>query len=214
MKEIPILFRTEMVKAIIEGRKTQTRRIVKDLIGLNRTNAKIASLEEYNLCPFGKDGDLLWVREAHRVFYDAKAKTFTVGYSDGSVKAFYYKSLSLNLIKKLKNRKSLKKGTWVSARFLTKELARIWLQNTGYKIERLNDISEDDAIAEGVQEHEGTCFWKDYNHPEKSVLEAGYFNPISSFESLWQSIHGPDSWKENPWVWAVTFKVISTTGKP
>ncbi len=213
MKETPILFSTPMVQGILQGRKTQTRRIVKDLIGLNRTNAKIAALEEYSLCPFGKEGDILWVREAHKIVYNKQTGNFSVFFRDDNVFHFYYKKLSLNLVKKLKKRKSLNKR-WVSARFLPKELSRIWLQNTGYKLERLNDITEDDAIAEGVQEHEGTCFWKDYNHPEKSVLEAGYFNPISSFESLWRSIHGPESWHENPWVWALSFKVLATNGKP
>jgi hypothetical protein len=194
MNEYPILFSTSMVQAIVQGRKTQTRRIIKRYIS-----------------PFGNEGDLLWVKESHRIFYGDKTKTFVVEYSDRSVKAFYYKSLSLNLINRLKNRKSLKKGTWVSARFLPKELARIWLQNDRHIVtERLNDISKEDAIAEGI-EPIGKLGYRNYM-ATPNMLQV--VNPINSFQSLWQSIHGPDSWKENPWVFAVSFKVVSTTGKP
>lgn len=85
--------------------------------------------------------------------------------------------------------------------FLPKVAARIWLQVTDIRVERLQDISEQDAIAEGVEKRSGsdslTRF--DYRH---------------YYYDLWDKINGPESWQANPWVWVVSFKVLSTTGKP
>ena len=223
MKTYPILFSTPMVRAILQGRKTQTRRLLKPqpeyrknfdgkggvfgtwFNGSNLEHPKFFLKDVEPYYPYGQPGDLIWVRESHRVFYSSTTKTFTVQYSDGIFKDFYYKSLSLNLIKKLKKRKSLKKGSWVSARFLPNELARIWLRNKGYKIERLNDISEEDAIAEGVEQR-GTCF-RHYHLPDAATEHARH-----SFQTLWNSIHGPGSWQANPYVWALSFEVVSTSG--
>jgi hypothetical protein len=189
MKDYPILFSTPMVQAILQGRKTQTRRLVKDFalnwLNLGFTPGMVADPDN-SLCPFGKDGDLLWVRETWSMYRDA----------------VLYKA-SNEIFKGVK---------WKPSIHLKKKNARIWLRNEGYKIERLNDISEDDAVAEGVEKGkaaDGESYYRDYN------LSLNCFvNAKTSFKTLWHSIHGSESWHENPWVWAVSFKVVSTNGKP
>lgn len=188
MKESPILFSTPMVQAILQGRKTQTRRLVKrkalEWLAPDMFTPEFVA-ENFN--PYGDEGDLLWVRESFfldEMYVQGKLLSqhcnFKTSFPDPS------------------------KYKWKPSIHLKKEHARIWLQNTGYKIERLNDISKEDAIAEGI-EPIGKLGYRNYMTPPDMV---GVVNPTNSFQSLWQSIHGPDSWKENPWVWAVSFKVI------
>jgi hypothetical protein len=112
-------------------------------------------------------------------------------------------------------------------RFMPKKYARIWLQVEEVRVERLQYISEEDAKAEGVQPNcegkEGCpsslckdeCSAKDeYFHYMRSLDDFPAFSAKESFESLWEKINGRESWEENPWVWVVEFKVISTNGKP
>lgn len=110
---------------------------------------------------------------------------------------------------------------WFSPSQMPTSAARIWLQVESVRVERLQDISEDDAKAEGVERVRakvddfgnvvaGTEVYRNYPHPLISAL----MDPRDSFSTLWQSIHGAESWDANPWVFAVTFKLLSTTGKP
>ena len=92
--------------------------------------------------------------------------------------------------------------------------ARIWLEVTSVRVERLQDISEEDAITEGIERADnffGCTCWKAYGEPEGADVVCPD-DPIGSFRTLWESTGG--DWDANPWVWAIDFKVLSTTGLP
>lgn len=195
--ERPILFSTEMVQALLAGRKSQTRRILKPQPPQQFSNfgGAIAfvtdkTLNHTVLCPFGRPGNLLWVRENF---------CFADSFEDGKeVRTYSYKASPLTKLK----------VKWKPSIHMPKDAARIWLKVTNVRVERLKDISKEDALAEGVFEIEKDEAYKDY------MKQAGsYAGPIGSFFSLWESINGIDSLLANPWVWVVEFEVISTTGR-
>lgn len=203
-KEIPILFSTPMVQATLEGRKTMTRRIVKpqpdqdDEPGLV---PKILGNEEnwgkwywdtdegeriVKACPYGEPGDVLWVREK-----------FTK-YKGGG---FAYAANGHTCYPDIR---------WWPSIHMPKDACRIWLEVTEVRVERLQYISEDDAKAEGIERSrsgDGRIVYKHYLKPKYGP------SPVHSFETLWTKINGAYSWAANPWVWVVSFKVLSTTGK-
>jgi len=203
LKETPIIFSTEMVKAIIQDRKTTTRRKVKG-IALKWLGSDLLFTPEYvadpgnNFCPFGQVGDMLWVRETF--------SPWKISQGDTTISSGYY------------YRANFPDGTghkFKPSIFMPKEAARIWLEITHIKIERLNDISEDDALSEGVIEYEDGTFHNYFT--QKGLRESDGVECLlakGSFQGLWCSIHGLDSWKHNPWVWAISFRVLSRTGKP
>lgn len=212
MKERPILFSTEMVQAILQGRKTQTRRVVKPLLQADAHSPWIREdnyrlwqwcVGKANVCysanerlnPFGIPGDLLWVREKHAV---VDGVTVFCSYDD------YFSPVV---------------ERWKPSIHMPKAAARIWLQVTDVRVERLHDISDDEAIAEGIYRypspvHVGETEYKDYWEKDWDKSWIGFLKPRVSFMSLWESIHGNKSWKANPWVWVVEFEVISRNGKP
>lgn len=190
MKEIPILFSTPMVQAILAGRKTQTRRLIsfpKDYDGKavfnNHPFGLKYSSNEFDGCvkrlnsKWQKD-DLLWVRES-----SCKNNTQT-GWP-----YMYKASEETHYVNHIK---------WKPSIHMPKEAARIWLEVTNVRVERLHDISRGDCMAEGC--------------PFPNMAKET--NPKAWFSNLWQSINGQESWDANPWVWVVEFKVLSTAGKP
>jgi hypothetical protein len=201
MKERPILFSTPMVKAIMEGRKTQTRRIIKntcehtvlDNHGLCRHCNHGTG---YYLCRYGKPGDILWVRETW--LSDER------GSIDGKSKCIYYKTDLPD--------SSVWDGYWKPSIFLKKEDCRIKLLVKNVRIEKLNDISENDAGAEGIDW--GLHFilnrprFRNY-YDKKNSSGAWYHNPVDSYKSLWESINGKGSWNLNPWVWVIEFEKLN-----
>jgi hypothetical protein len=103
---------------------------------------------------------------------------------------------------------------------MPKTAARLWLQITGIRVERLQTITEDDAKAEGVERwieermRSKPEYYKIY-YREPGDIDSHYCSTAQcSFETLWRSINGPESWDANPYVWVIEFKVISKTGKP
>lgn len=203
MSERPIIFSGPMVRAILDGRKTQTRRMIKP--GSVRENIASEAAEDLELKGWetfrGRDdalnaakpafgvGDLLWVREAiaPRYFDDGKP-AYRADWTPGAAEV-------------------AKEPRWTPSIHMPRWASRITLNVTGVKVERLQDISEDDAIAEGIAPNPvqvGT--WIDY--PEGSSA-AGWINPRGSFRSLWESIHKPGSWEANPWVAAISFERIA-----
>lgn len=205
MKEHPILFSTPMVQAILEGRKTMTRRIVKP-----QPNA-IAPFE-YGMpteayygdwphsgyakelkCPYGQPGDHLWVRETfqHTKILNINPEDKNYGYvykADGQPWEDY------------------EGWTWKPSIFMPREASRIDLLIKSIRVERLQDISDKDAINEGIEViHES-----DYTVYKNYLLKVklGSVNPIKSFRTLWQSINGPGSWEANPWVWVIEFERV------
>lgn len=211
----PMLFSTPMVQAILEGRKTQTRRIMKHQppkgnykfgINVSGTRCKENGLlhwigideeieykvtdsnQPYFKCPFNK-GDIIWVRET---FVPIKnSNDFFYKADEGiSVPFFDYQQ------------------KWKPSLFMPKEACRLFLEVKDIRIERLNEISESDAIAEGVEiihyAEPNVPIYNNYLLKEK----LGTTNPILSYQTLWQKINGQNSWKENPFVWVYDFKVV------
>lgn len=193
MKERPILFSGPMVRALLAGTKTQTRRVVKPLpITLNRETNSL-QVDDKNIangrfakqvaCPYGQPGARLWVRETFAridgqtrpwIETDYKA-TYTHGDRLGD---------SLGIRKK-----------WSPSIHMPRHASRITLEITGVRVERLQDISPDDCIAEGA--------WP----IAQRELGRGH-EAVAAFRDLWESINGPGSWAANPWVWVLEFRLV------
>ena len=204
MKERPILFKGEMVRAIMEGRKTQTRRIIKntDLIEIIEDGVPYYQ-DEYgdyhkteSACPYGKIGDRLWVRESFRLSTWDDCSCYEMCSCQIGVPMY---SADFNGDKDW--------GPWKPSIFMPRKASRINLEITNVRVERLQDITEEDAEAEGVhREFDGSHMWyKNYQGTGMFKYPPG---AILSFKSLWQSINSPESWNENPFVWVVEFKTV------
>lgn len=206
MKERPILFTGPMVRAILEGRKTVTRRVVKpqpDFLGSMvdpNTPFKTldAGLHARITCPYGEPGDRLWVREA----WAADAQVDAIAPSDLSQgePIWYSADLSVrqtgcSMISKGRVRPSIHMPRWAS---------RILLELTAVRVERLQDISEEQALAEGVRGE--PC-----DHARQACADIGCWGDTAkgAFGFLWESLNGEGSWAENPWVWVVEFKRVT-----
>jgi hypothetical protein len=182
----PILFSSPMVQAILAGRKTQTRRVMNpqptwvlnDGKPLWPTNPKYLT------------GDILYVRETWSHYYDPNGHPYEPV-----------------IIYKADFGPEPVDWNWKPNIFMPKAAARIFLQVTDVRAERLQDITEEDAIAEGIEcIHESDVkVYRNYLLKEK----LGSTNPVNSFSSLWNSINAKTSpWKKNDWVWVYTFKKI------
>lgn len=212
-REIPILFSTSMVQAILEGRKSQTRRIVKpqpvqqvmgggpfeamkslgisdDPLGWTWKGTRWMPWPEsiLNMSPYGKTGDRLWVRE-------------TWAYVDfaGEDNGYVYRATDPDW-------ETTEEWRWRPSIHMPKAAARIWLEVTEVRVERLQEISEEDAIAEGVETMsiDRVKCYRDYGGDDGEDTWIG--SPTISFETLWQSINGAESWEQNPFVWVIKFK--------
>jgi hypothetical protein len=222
MKFIPILFKPEMVQAILEGRKTMTRRVVKlknilspksihkDGSGKGwvawsprkvsaEETARLYPGEDGFKCPYGQPGDVLWVRETHyrygSWFKNGVSKTGKQKWKFVVDKNFPNIRYTDNPPEKIE--KANYHGTGWHKRnslFMPKEACRLFLKITNIRVERLQDISEADAWAEGVS---GKCY-------DKRPCQRD--NAGHSFCTLWQSINGKESWDANPWLWVVSFE--------
>ena len=231
MKETGLMFKAPLVPAILEGRKTQTRRVVKGVghdncIALRKPSKTKAGVfthamdaPKLGLCPCGKPGDRIYVRETWN-WFDPKAipaeragqrAPFTG--CQGSRQIPWVTAYAAD--GPLPHPGYCGKEHWRPNIHMPKWAARIWLEVTGVRVERLQDISEKDAIAEGIERTEdffGCPCWRDYSEPEGPDASVCPDDPIGSFQTLWESTGG--DWAANPWVWAIDFKVLSTTGRP
>lgn len=214
----PILFSTEMVQAILRGEKTQTRRIINPqpttelfsaIIGGYDNIPKMARFwtkrEPNN--PLIEDiklkysvGDILWVRETWQ-----HTKCLNINFEDENY-GYVYKADGQPW-------EDYEGWTWKPSIFMPKEACRIFLKLTNIRIEKLNNISESDAIAEGIER------WTEERMKSKPTHYKVYFQnckpedlmsytscPIDSYETLWQKINGEKSWSENPFVWVYEFE--------
>lgn len=180
-KERPILFSAAMVRAILDGKKTQTRRIVKGVALEWLDDAGFDPhfvAKDNDLCPYGKVGDRLWVRE-----------TFCPNYFDEPDFTTAYKADYTNDIADV-----VQEPKWKPSIHMPRKLSRINLEITDIRVERLQDITDADAQAEGVDGWSG-------------VVIVG--NDIA-FAELWDKINAKRGygWDKNPWVWVVTFKRV------
>lgn len=222
MKERPILFSTPMVQAILEGRKTQTRRIIKPQpIEKSCTElvAKMSGHENallYDDCKYGIPGDHLWVRETHYRYGHWKKNGMT---KTGKQKWSFIPDPHFSEVRYVDNPPmKIEKNTfrgigWYkrSSLFMPRTASRINLKITNIRVERLNDITEEDAQKEGIEKI--TC----KQHPENisyrdvNCRVIAYDTAIDAFHQLWESINGIGSWNQNPWVWVIEFKRIKNT---
>jgi hypothetical protein len=213
MTDRPILFSAEMVRAILDGRKTQTRRIMKPVPTFNAGGAILdadGGQEDYVVphwvlpsacsCPYGQPGDTLWVREAWRVHksYDILNAARVYGAMGGDV-AYCVDYLATPRQENFwgRGRPSIHMPRWAS---------RITLRITDIRVERVQDISEDDAIQEGM-ELERYVPVSD-SAGLHACGEAEETNPLEEFRNLWTSINGPGAWEANTWVWAISFERV------
>lgn len=188
MKERPILFSAEMVNAILDGRKNQTRRIVKpepDSILNGEPYWNIGGLrlrETANNplhCKYGLVGDSLWVRETFWHNDEIPGIDGCCYRADGEMP------------------RHMEHSKWKPSIFMPRLASRILLEITDIRVEQLQNISEKDAKAEGCRCNKDTC------------AETGYGNYRDSYRALWESINGKWSWDTNPFVFAISFKRIT-----
>lgn len=197
-KERPIIFTAEMVCAILEGRKTQTRRQIKGLpIDAEKIwhdggcwiveNQHGQCWKKALKCPYGQPGYHLWVRETWRQLFGNE---------------YAYSATDSDVYTETKWRPSI---------HMPRAAARIHLQITHIRAERLHDITDEDAIAEGIgrtRPNNGPNYYYDNYHTGRWMKPNMLNNPIASYCTLWEKIYGPGSWEQNPWVWAINFKKI------
>jgi hypothetical protein len=224
MKERPIIMGAESVMAILDGRKTQTRRVIKiqppeedyqlltvidstrnkdegcshwAKLNESKTNIVIDDGRMFR-CPYGIIGDRLWIRETWKQVFDTP-KVVTYKSSDPT---------------------NINGGKWRSPLFMPRWASRITLEITDIKVERLQDITEEGAIAEGIefdsgweeQSGEGYCDGVGYMNYETGDLDC--ITPKESYRTLWNSLNAKRgySWESNPWVWVISFRVVNNEG--
>jgi hypothetical protein len=219
-KERPILFSNLMVNAILKGKKTMTRRVIKPqpIYTTTMNDIKWYSWKDrmftmrgmqdniVPLCPYGGPGDLAWVRETWRV--DAKYDQLPPSKLPKNVIVDH--AASLNIINE-----SLFSypGRWRLPRFMPRWASRMTLKIASVRIEHLQDISDEDAIAEGIERVGGkySCNpWKNYLKGKPGEMLQDCSSPTRSFQTLWDSINFQRgySWEVNPLVWVIEFKII------
>lgn len=200
VKERPIPFNSEMVNAILSGQKTQTRRAVRftnyhpsvlekqpdqwQVIGFDVYDGK--GIIDGTLRPvYGKVGDILWVRETWCGVKQLGGRWVR--------EKFHYKADEPEL-----------SGLWKPSIHMPREACRLRLEITDIRVERLQDISDNDAIAEGIKIDQTVYPNRLFNY-HKNAWQTGGF-PAVAFYQLWKMIYGEESFKSNPWVWVVEFK--------
>jgi hypothetical protein len=250
MKERPILFSAPMVRAILEGRKTQTRRVVKwvpsprgnfktvRLTGTNEyvlldddrgltwtpysgSGEQLWPVERYrDACPYGGPGDRLWVRETWQAlrFVEAMSEGYSLGYCDDryapdkipkSNENGFWKPVYAATDPFGEEPTSEERGfSWRPAIHMPRWASRLALDVIRIRVERLQDITEEDARAEGVT----------FGEPQPAIIngergEVCFFNARDAFAYLWAAINGADSWKANPWVWVVDFNDVEAQAR-
>lgn len=244
-KEKGILFKGEMVRAILEGRKTQTRRTVKsDASSIHWNpivvNGKHGWADEHGnhiRCNW-KVGDILYVRETWAICDYAEGpddidceseeesddfhNNVDIAYQADSIEGPWTTTTVRILDSKIRNfmdrweEASYSEGDslWFPSIHMPKSIARIWLKVTNVRVERLLDISEADAIAEGIDtrlhpDDGETETWRDYGCTTRDKFVYGeLWGPRESYFSLWDKINGAGSHKENPWCWVVEFERV------
>jgi len=213
MKERPIIFNADMVRAVLDGRKSQSRRIMRvqpDSAGFE-SRFIIESTKRSEIgkwcwaepgvfvnprrsalfsCPFGEIGDRLWVRETFRV-HSRATDVATLVYKASEQQSWTQQTHRVPIEK---CHKPAVVDKWTPSIHMPRWASRITLEITGVRVERLRDLSEEDAKSEGVM-------------PPAGCVLPGWEHRIN-FRSLWMGIYGADNWEANPWVWVIEFKRV------
>lgn len=191
MKERGMIFNAEMVRALLDGQKTQTRRPVKFPVHDKNLGCELAGNElagelsagNYLNSAFGKPGDRIWVRETWNKY--------------GGLLTYRADHDWIDDMRK----ETVCTAKWVPSIHMPRWASRILLEITDVRVERLNAISQADAIAEGAPPSHPSidCVSQEYGFPDFSR---------SWFGQTWQHIYGEESWDANPWVWVIEFKRV------
>jgi hypothetical protein len=206
MKERPILFSAPMVRALLDGSKTQTRRVVKtqpdeyavmlgDQCLLVHDSSPGMHNSELISCPYGQPGDRLWVRETFAMYPYAG--------NDGAAGEVYRANGNVTdeMLRALGRK-------WTPSIHMPRWASRIDLEITGVRVERLQDCSEADAKAEGAEPYDVAGL----TAAELALLDAPLMDPVTPYKNgyalLWESLNGPGSWDANPWVWVIEFRRV------
>ncbi|MEI9582177.1 hypothetical protein [Enterobacter asburiae] len=231
MKERGMIFNGEMVRAILDGRKTQTRRIMKNQPAGDYpdTPALIRSVGNgfqwyghygessiFN-CPFGAVGDRIWVREtwgvvSHELDEDGRIQPWSpdrpataiheMPFGNGYYSGHAIYAADGEFTWGDDDGYEDGRSCWKPSIHMPRAACRILLEVTGVRVERLNSISQEDAQAEGM---ELTGWRPTYSDPDSG---GEVWTPYDNFAQLWESIYGEESWQANPWVWVIEFKVV------
>ena len=194
MTSRPILFSAPMVRALLAGTKTQTRRVAKLTAGA-RVKA-VGSPRNWHpddpnavaACPYGQPGDRLWVKETHR--FDGLDPEIAIANRDADAVQF-------------RADEDDEFVTWRPSIFMPRWASRLTLEITEVRIERLNAITEADAAAEGLVYNSGRL------GPWSVDGQFEHLTAVETYRALWQDINGPGSWALNPYVWALTFRRVT-----
>lgn len=218
MKARPILMSAPMIRALLDGRKTQTRRVVKPQPLFSSCQQSFstglaaiadAAFKKFvpDGCPYGQPGDLLWVRESLYRLGRWQQHEDETGERESRWRAAegicYHADQT-----ELPERNGFSWRSFPSIH-MPRRASRLTLELTEVRVERLQDISDADAIAEGIEpvftRAGQKCGWLDYQHEGDGM---GYCtNPRESYASLWESINARGSWELDPWVWCLSFRV-------
>lgn len=201
-KERPILFSASMVRAILAGRKTQTRRLAKGPVVESLNHPQVDPRQILHACPYGAPGDRLWVRETWCPVYHGSYEPWPR--KEKTPESFHFAFIQYNADYQFGG--SDYDGFWRPSIHMPRWASRITLEITGVRVQRLNDISDSDALAEGVSKNDHGNYWVG------EFSNCAGFGSVSSFHSLWSTIHasdGPNGWAANPWVWVVEFKRVT-----
>lgn len=200
MRERPILFSGPMVRAILAGNKTQTRRVAKPVRHPGWGNfydpGVLAREPQHTIdlaCPYGAPGDSLWVRETWNRFepwagfyYAADYEAFGIGPDDDPDHIPDHEV------------------RWKPSIHMPRAACRLVLEVTGVRVERLSAISETDAQAEGCDP------WEDLAGVQDVTVRERLHGYKRAYQHLWGQLHGADSWTANPWVWVIEFRVLAS----
>lgn len=226
MKERPIIFNSAEVRAILDGRKTMMRRVIKpqpfEIPYLDRhENIESACFWRYGEeredwptpkdCPFGQPGDRLWVRETWRAS-NPVAGWVDCQYKAGMNRLVYLKGKEYKQAERFGMHRSIQ-DKWTSPVLMPRWASRIMLEIINVHVERLQDISEEDALGEGIRRIPHGMDG-DYFHFSRTEADPqNWCFPDDAFRELWDKLYTKRSygWDTNPWVWVIGFKQVEAT---
>lgn len=199
--ERPILFSGAMVRALLAGKKTQTRRVIKPPPDHVHAESQVGvtwamryrDAVYARACPFGRPGDRLWVRESWAQYGVENPR-------------WVYKADRLPWVEDRESNRQLAIARWRPSIHMPRLASRILLEVTGVRVERVQSISEEDAVAEG------SCIRHDYN-PTHHVIAGAPLppgGPRACFMAAWEELNGKRGfgWAASPWVWVVEFERV------